>query len=386
MNKLRVLITTYDLSSRGGTQMYVRDLALRLLERGHTPIVYSTQLGDIAREIRERTIVVTDNLDTVSTQPDIIHGNHSLETLTALLQFTGIPAVQSVHGNLGFLSAAPRFPRILRYLPVDYTCCDRIVYEYGIPEDRIRVILNSVDLKRFTPRSPLPSKPTRALVFSNFTDTHLRAVRKACASSGLSLDVMGEDSTVSRNPEAVLGKYDIVFAKARCALEALAVGAAVVLCDYQGLGPMVTSAELQRLRNLNFGHRTLTNEISADLVVQEIKKYDPVDAAEVSQTIRSTASVDKMADEIVTQYHDVLAEYRGAAVRPDAEAESRDVASYLRWLTIRIHSDPSAKAALKTVLSRIPLVNSPQVTDLILRLASKFGSPRRQSNGAQKKR
>ena len=133
-------------------------LAARLLERGHTPIVYSTQLGDVSREIRERTIVVTDNLETVSVRPDIIHGNHSLETMTALLQFPDVPAIHTIHGNLGFLSAAPKFPRILRYIPVDDTCCDRIVYENGIDEDRIRVILNSVDLKRFTPRSALPTR------------------------------------------------------------------------------------------------------------------------------------------------------------------------------------------------------------------------------------
>ena len=122
MKQLRVLIATYDLSLRGGTQMYVGDLANGLLRRGHTPIVYSTQLGDIARQIRERTIAVTDDLSTIGMAPDLIHGNHSLETVTALLRFPNVPAVQTIHGNLGFLSAAPKFTRVLRYLPVDYTC------------------------------------------------------------------------------------------------------------------------------------------------------------------------------------------------------------------------------------------------------------------------
>ena len=55
----------------------------------------------------------------------------------------------------------------------------------------------------------------------------------------------------------MLGQYDIVFAKARCALEALAVGNAVVLCDTVGVGPMVTTGEVDRLRRLNFGVRAL---------------------------------------------------------------------------------------------------------------------------------
>ena len=49
-------------------------------------------------------------------------------------------------------------------------------------------------------------------------------------------------------PERVLGRYDIVFAKAKAAMEAMAVGAAVVLCDFGGVGPMVTWADFDRLR------------------------------------------------------------------------------------------------------------------------------------------
>jgi len=364
--------------------MYVRDLATRLLDRGHTPIVYSTQLGDIAREIRERTVMVTDNLETVSARPDIIHGNHSLETMTALLQFPDVPAIHTIHGNLGFLSAAPKFRRILRYLPVDYTCCDRLVCEYGIDEERIRVILNSVDLKRFKPRSALPSSPRRALVFSNCTETHLKAVREACARTQLALDVIGGDTNVCAQPEEVLGKYDIVFAKARCALEAMAIGTSVILCDYQGLGQMVTSGELERLRKMNFGHRTLVNKFYADLIAREIEKYDAEDAAEVSRRIRATASLDEMVDEIIAQYYEVLAEYQ-AAGKPEPELEGREAAAYLRWLSTQIHSNPSARASLKTVLSRIPILNSPQVTDLILRLASRLVSSRRQRNGSPKR-
>lgn len=355
--------------------MHARDLAVGLLERGHTPIVYCTQLGDVASEMRDRTVMVTDDLNTVTVAPDIIHGNHHLEAVTALLHFPEVPAIQTIHGNLGFLAAAPRFSRILRYLPVDYTCCDRLIYEYGISEERIRVILNSVDLKRFTPRSPLPARPKRALVFSNYTGSHLKAVREGCARAGLSLDVTGVDTKVSEEPEKILGKYDIVFAKARCALEAMAVGAAVILCDYQGLGRMVTSNELESLRAMNFGHRTLRNEINAELVAAEIARYDALDAAEVSKRIRATAGLDRMVDETIREYHEVLAEYRAAA-KPDIETEGREAASYLRWLSTQIYN-PSGRASLKTIISRIPVLNSRQVSDLILSLATKVAWSRK---------
>jgi hypothetical protein len=375
MTKLRVLIATYDLSLRGGTQMYVRDLALGLLRRGHTPIVYSTQLGDVADEIRSETIAVTDNLDAVATTPDVIHGNHSLETLTALLQFPQVPAIQTVHGNMGFLSAAPKFTRILRYIPVDYTCYERIIFEHGIPEERVRVILNSVDLERFRARKDLPVRPQKALVFSNYTDNgnYLKVVREACRRTGLPLDVLGGEANVSAKPEQTLGDYDLVCAKARCALESLAVGSAVVLCDHHGLGPMVTTTALEDLRRLNFGHRTLKNKLTADLVANEISKYDAADAKAVSQKIRATSDVNNMVEEIIAQYWEVLAVFRESPA-PDFTIERREAAAYLRWLSGQIHSNISARAALKLVLSRIPILNSPQITRQLMNLAWKLTS------------
>ncbi len=356
--------------------MYVRDLAARLLQTGHTPIVYSTQLGDIAREIRALTITVTDNLKTVALPPDIIHGHHGLETVTALLYFPDTPAIQTIHGNLGFLSAAPKFDRILRYVPVDDTCRDRLVYESGIPEERIRVILNSVNLNRFAERHPLPVRPHRALVFSNCTDSHVKAVQAACDRAGISLDVIGADTKACKNPETVLPQYDLVFAKARCALEALAVGSAVILCDYQGLGPMVSSQQFDRLRGLNFGHRTLTNELSPELIGREIEKYDPLDAAQVSRRVRASASLELMVNEFLELYDEVMTEYQ-ATGGIDAQRESRDAAEFLRWLSIQTHSNPSGRAALKTVLSRIPILNSPQLTERILRAAARVAAPRK---------
>lgn len=42
---MRVLITNNTLAGRAGSELYVRDLALALLRRGHTPLAYSTNLG-----------------------------------------------------------------------------------------------------------------------------------------------------------------------------------------------------------------------------------------------------------------------------------------------------------------------------------------------------
>jgi hypothetical protein len=358
---MRILITNSTVAWRSGTELYVRDLACGLLERGHTPVVYTPRIGPLAQELRDKTVAVTDRLDSITVPPEIIHGHHNLETMTALLHFMRVPAIFVVHDNLAHQDVPPRFPRILRYVAVDYTCRDRLVFEHGIPDERARVVLNSVDLAAFKPRPPLPVRPRRALIFSNASSAHFAAVRGACAQSGIELDVIGHDSgNVCSKPEEVLGQYDIVFAKARCALEALAVGAAVVLCDFRGVGPMVTTGELDSLRRLNFGHRTLRSEIHPDVIAREIARYDATDATEVSRRIRAVAGFDLMLDEMTALYSEVTGEY-AASPQTDAEAELRAAANYLHWLTLRLNEkrgtiNSSAVRHLGKRLRSVPLV------------------------------
>lgn len=362
MGGLRVLITNHTLAERTGTELYVRDLALGLLARGHTPIVFTTRVGKLGRELRAATVPVIDDLHKVSAAPQVIHGQHHAETMTALLHFTETPAVFFCHGWLPQPETPPHHPRILRYVAVDDTCRDRLVCESGVPEDRTRVVLNPIDLARFRPRGPLPLKPLRALVFSNSIPEYVSVVREACARAGVTLDVAGaEMGGFIEEPEKMLGQYDLVFAKARCALEALAVGTAVVLCDAAGAGPLVTSEEVARLRRLNFGVRTLRSELRADALAREIARYDATDAAEASRRVRALAGEEETTDAIVALYREVIDEFKDAP--RDPQAESRAAADYLRWLITdmrreREFLDKSATGRLRTLVLRMPLVGA----------------------------
>jgi len=364
---LRVLITNWSLASYSGTETYVRDLALGLLRRGHTPILYSPVLGEIARELRDATVPVVDDLNALALTPDIIHGNQSPELMVALLHFPTAPAVCFCHSWVDPLNGPLVHPRVFRYVAVDDTCQDRFLYEHAIPANRLQVLLNSVDLERFKPRPPLPPRPQRALVFSNYVNdgAHLEAVREACTRLGIQLDVIGSAMNASTpHPELLLGQYDLVFAKARCALESLAVGAAVILCDMRGCGPLVTTGELPHLRRLNFGIRTLTEKVTPDLLVQEIARYDPQDAAEVSQHIRSAAGLDSFMDEMLALYREVIEEHDRAPA-PDSLAEGRAAAAYVRWLAGRVKWNPTPVQAdflvlrIRNRIARVPLLEKP---------------------------
>jgi hypothetical protein len=137
MRKLRILITCEALDSRGGTELYVRDVALALLRLGHAPVVYTSRPGEVAREIHDLTVPVVDRLEALTITPDLIFGQHHLPTMMALLHFADVPAVYICHDWYGQNAFAPRFPRILRFVAVDVTCRDRLICEDGVDEARV---------------------------------------------------------------------------------------------------------------------------------------------------------------------------------------------------------------------------------------------------------
>lgn len=308
MSARRVLLTNWALVNRGGSELYTRDVAAGLLRRGHEPVVWAPSLGAVADTIRESGVEVIEDLSADRPVPDLIHGQHHDETLAALARFPGRPGLFVQHGAVPWQEQAPIHPRLLRYIGVDELCRQRLAAE-GIPSDRITVIGNAVDLERFTPRDPLPARPRRALVLSNTAHDRgfAAVVRDTCERAGIQLEVAG--TGVGRplaDPEHHLGEYDLVFAKARAALEALAVGCAVVVIDEPGLAGLVTSENLEGWLPWNLGRHLLTKPLKAELISAELDRYDPDDAARCRDHVRTHRDLERMLDGVIAEHDHVV--------------------------------------------------------------------------------
>ena len=340
---MRVLFTNNALTGRSGTELYVSDVARRLLALGHKPMAWSTSIGGLSDELKAAGIPVVDNLAKLPFQPDIIHGQHHLDTMTALQCLPGVPAVYVCHGAQPWEERPPLFPRIYRYVAVDQACYERIVNECGIDAAKTSIVLNFVDLERFQPRPPLPAKPRRALIFSNLARRNrtFKTIRDACAKNGISVEIVGVSAqNISHAPEKILPQYDLVFAKGRAALEAMAVGCSVIVWNTNGCGPMVTTGEFDRLRALNFGYRTCTEPVSAKYISAQIARYDAADAAAVTRKLRAQTDLRGSVDQIVRIYESVLAEHQQTA--SDPAAESRAAGLYWQRLVPLIKHHPKS--------------------------------------------
>ena len=343
---MRILLTNNTLGQRAGSELYLRDVAIALMKRGHMPVAYSTILGPVAEELRRATVPVIDDLNALAEPPDIIHGQHHLDAMTAMLHFPDTPAIYMCHGWLPPEERPPLFPTIGRYVAVDDLCRERLLTTAGLPAAKVEVLYNFADLDRFLPRPPLTAQPKSALVFSNYAadSATLAMIRDACQDIGITrFDIVGSrHGTQVDHPETILGSYDIVFAKARAAIEALTTGCAVVVADYAGMAGMVTSDNLEALRRLNFGVRSLQKTaISREAVHAELTLYDADDAQRVSATMRQQADMQIAITRLEAIYHQVVS----AHVPASAEDRLRAAAAYMKTLVPIVKSQPAPAPA-----------------------------------------
>ncbi len=248
----RIALTNIELNIFGGSQMWTADMARYLNGLGLPLIVYSPWLGELAAMLGREGIRVTDEPGDVDAfAPDLLHVNHAAECAAALDAVGPEPVVvNTIHGLLPPPERADA-ARVDAYLAVALHAKARIHLTTGTPWEAIALTPNFFDAARF--RLCPPATRGRALLFSSKTTAEQRArLAEMLAGAGYTLDHTGYGGIPSAAPEEILPRYDVVFAVARSAIEALASGCRVVLWDAGIVGPMVTGENFWRCVAANF--------------------------------------------------------------------------------------------------------------------------------------
>lgn len=320
---MRILITNLFLKSYSGSENVVQLLAEGLRRAGHYPVILAPALGEQADFMRSRGFQVVDRVEAITETPDVIHGQHLTPCLIAMARFPEVPVVYACHSSYFEVEVPLPHSQIREVIAVDDRCAAKCL-ERGVDPGRLSVVFNAVDLERFKRRPPLPTRPKKALLLTK-NQGHRQAVRAACARAGLELDELGRGTgKFVTKLETVLGGYDLVFATARMAIEAAAVGCAVIVCDERGFAGMLTSGNLASWRRLNLGVGLLAHAVTDERLDEAIGRYDADDTALVAQEMRDVAGVDKF----ISEHLDV---YQRAIGRPSPAPESVALAT-AKWI------------------------------------------------------
>jgi hypothetical protein len=310
----RVLLVTITLAGRTGTEVVCSETAQALRKRGHAVSIYVQQDGATADSLRAAGFEVVTDLAALGSVPEVIQANQTYPLLEAVARFPDVPAISVCHDARAWFSEPVDLPSVCRHIAVDLACRDRIAGRLPPLDPRIVILRNAVDLDRFQVRAPLPARPRRALTLAK-QSSYLDAVRAACSQRGIHLDVVGPavGDQIDDLPARLPG-YDLVFASARSALEAMAVGCAVIVIDGRGFAGLVTESNVASMYENNFGLRTLSRAFSADSIVKDIDRYDASEAQVVRDFVRWHASLDDYIGRLEWIHREVIAEARATPI------------------------------------------------------------------------
>ena len=325
---LRILITDDTAASRAGSGPCLIDFSRALLRKGHHAVVYGALPAEVAQALRDATVPVVDDLAALNFVPDVIHGQHHLETMTAALHFAGTPVVAACHAFAPWEQTPPVFPTVARWIALDESCAQRLGTTAGVDAARIRTLHNGVDIARLRPeRRCLPRRAARCCAMRR-PARHLRRHHRARLPAG----GVAVDLATNNVPAHLLRDYDIVFAQSRRALEAMATGCATIVADRAGLAGLVTTTNFDRLRALDFGMRSMqAAPVTEAGVLAAIAAYDVDDAGRVCERVRTEANIEVLAEAMLVQYREAM----DAGRFPDPQDCTQAAARYLRDVVSR---------------------------------------------------
>ncbi len=326
---LRILFTNIVLNGRTGTETLTRDLVSEMRLRGHECQVYTHAMGPIAKRLVGEGVPVTDDIARIEGPIDVIHGHHTTVAGIAAVGFSRTPAIFVCHDVTTWYDAPPRLPNFLQYVGIGPTAANRLTRVHGIPSNRLTIIPNGVDQKRFRPGPPLPPKCRTALAFCK-TPEMVAPIRDACRKAGIQVDFVGYGAQRPiEDPEKLMPQYDLIFCSGLTAREALSCRRAVVCCDNRGLGGMITPRRLKEWDN-NLGLRVLDKPLSAAHFWAELQLYNSADATLAADTFASGCSIAHTAERYESVYRVAIAEGRKTLAQIDAKATAQFVETYAR--------------------------------------------------------
>lgn len=347
---MHILYTNYDMHNLGGSTLYVCDMALEMKRRGHTVSCFSLRLGRAAEKLMAQGITVTSDLNSLQ-QPDVIHAHHPLETRLAAAKFPHTPLVYASLGPTHPLERPNQAHNcITRYIAISEEVRRMLIREEGVIENEVSIVPNFVDLNNFTPQNPINECPRKVLLLTTYFSTE-GMVRGACELAGnLELKQIGQGELVW-NVSDYIEWADVVITSGRGALEAMAMGRAVIVFRLGGSDGLIRPDNFEVSLASNFNGHSLNLNLTVEQLAEHMLGYNLADVETLKETVRSRFATEKVAEKLLEVYETTIEEYKARWTPGKIEERLTGIISDLSRTLVRYKDIEAAKGHTELLLA-----------------------------------
>lgn len=342
---MHIVIGTLALEQPGGTETYCLTIARELERLGHDVTIVASALGAMADHIAAEGLDVATSFAELPSCCDAILANDAISAGLLRERYPDNRIVYALHSSRFEVQTPPFEADVVQAIVVGSERFARHARSLALDAQVIR-LTQPIDILRFVPSTPPRSTPQRALIVSNYLEgPRLDALLQTWEALGLECSLLGhsfgDKGRVTLDVRDEIVGADIVVAKARAALEAMACGKAVYVFDAFGGDGWVTPDSYPAMEADNFGGLSSPFPVDRSRLEADLKEYD----ADMGWVNRDLVALHHDAREHVVKLLEVL---RGPSpTRVVAGSNPGAVARSLRnsWLTQRRGEQAMREAA-----------------------------------------
>ena len=270
---MRLLLSTFRLIDRAGSETYLLTVAEQLVRLGHEVIVHSIDDAEHSVLAAEHGLHSADGERGLPDSVDAILAQDAIVSFRLAERYPTAPQVFVSHSSLHDLQLPPQLPGLVSAVVVMNEHVRQRVEAMAVVPAVVR-LRQPIETKVFRPRAPLPERPGRVLAFGNaMPEERVAAIRAACDEAGVVFERAGSSSSPTHDPASRIAAADIIVGYGRCALEGMACGRAVFVYDRAGGDGWVTADTYGPLEAGGFsGQSDLAPPGPADF---DLSRYSP---------------------------------------------------------------------------------------------------------------
>jgi hypothetical protein len=269
---MRFVLGNRHLVAAGGTEVHLVTIAEQLKRLGHEVALYAPELGPFADHARRRGL---DVLGTVRELPEVCDVTFSQDGIVVYDLAERYPDALSLFricGDVADFQLPPQLRSVVdlvvvlsdRYERLARACAEQV------PVLRLRV---PIDADRLVPLGTIRERPEQAVMLGNYGERH-ELVSDVWGRHGIAVRQVGGNAQ-SYDVATALADADIVVAKSRAALDAMACARAVYVFDLFGGDGWVTPELYDTLEADHFAGQATGRVIDAATLAGDLDGYRP---------------------------------------------------------------------------------------------------------------
>ena len=269
---MRFVLANRILLAPGGTEVHLVTVGEHLRRLGHEVVLYAPEIGPFADHARRRGLEVHDDRRELPADCDVVLAQDGIVVYDLARHYPEAMLVFRVCGDVYDFQLPPQVPGVVDLVVVLSDRYERIARAGAVPVPVLRLRI-PIDVDRLVPLVALRERPERAILLGNYVERD-DVVRETWGRAGVEVRRVGAKSQAYDVAEAI-ADADVVVAKSRAALDAMACGKAVYVFDVFGGDGWVTPEIYAALEADHFAGQATDRVIDAAALARDLGDYRP---------------------------------------------------------------------------------------------------------------